>query len=269
MIESATSKTSCRLCEIRITARPCSPRRLTSSSTWRVWATPSAAVGSSRITTLASSTSRPWRPRPTGAGRRRDPRRSGARERIVVTDRPFEGLLAARLHRRLVEPPQAVDLLAPEVHVLHDVEVVGEREVLVDDLDPEASRRPSGRGCSRARPSKRISPPSIGWIPAMHLISVDLPAPLSPTRAMTSPGGDVEVHLVERLDRAEVSSRPRAARGPVRRSLTCSPPPEWTAPGRRAPGGPRRVLRGRRFVQSAATLPAQISSFLGKSGSPM
>src|SRR5215213_1157910 len=36
-------------------------------------------------------------------------------------------------------------------------------------------------------PSKRISPSSTGWIPAMHLISVDLPAPLSPTRAMTSP----------------------------------------------------------------------------------
>src|SRR5918999_693398 len=36
-------------------------------------------------------------------------------------------------------------------------------------------------------PSKRISPLSNGWMPAMHLISVDLPAPLSPTSAMTSP----------------------------------------------------------------------------------
>src|SRR5687768_7237875 len=36
-------------------------------------------------------------------------------------------------------------------------------------------------------PSKRISPLSLGWMPAMHLISVDLPAPLSPTSAMTSP----------------------------------------------------------------------------------
>ena len=36
-------------------------------------------------------------------------------------------------------------------------------------------------------PSKRISPLSTGWMPAMHLISVDLPAPLSPTSAMTSP----------------------------------------------------------------------------------
>src|SRR5919107_922764 len=36
-------------------------------------------------------------------------------------------------------------------------------------------------------PSKTISPSSAGWIPAMHLISVDLPAPLSPTSATTSP----------------------------------------------------------------------------------
>ncbi len=36
-------------------------------------------------------------------------------------------------------------------------------------------------------PSQRIWPSSAGLMPAMHLISVDLPAPLSPTRAMISP----------------------------------------------------------------------------------
>src|SRR5438876_1237691 len=36
-------------------------------------------------------------------------------------------------------------------------------------------------------PSKRISPLSGLWMPATHLIKVDLPAPLSPTSAMTSP----------------------------------------------------------------------------------
>jgi hypothetical protein len=35
--------------------------------------------------------------------------------------------------------------------------------------------------------SNTISPLSIGWIPATHLTSVDLPAPLSPTSAVTSP----------------------------------------------------------------------------------
>ena len=37
-------------------------------------------------------------------------------------------------------------------------------------------------------PSKTISPLSGEWVPATHLIRVDLPAPLSPTSAITSPG---------------------------------------------------------------------------------
>ena len=41
------------------------------------------------------------------------------------------------LHRGLVEDLEAVRLAAEE-HVLHDVEVVAEREILVHDLDPEA-----------------------------------------------------------------------------------------------------------------------------------
>src|SRR3954471_4960136 len=41
-------------------------------------------------------------------------------------------------------------------------------------------------------PLNRISPPSIGWIPATHLTSVDLPAPLSPTSAVTSPARTVK-----------------------------------------------------------------------------
>src|SRR5205807_10620123 len=41
------------------------------------------------------------------------------------------------LHRRFVQAKQPVAGLAAEVHVLDDVEVVAQREVLVDDLDPE------------------------------------------------------------------------------------------------------------------------------------
>ena len=77
-------------------------------------------------------------------------------------------------------------LLAAEVHVLDDVEVVAEGEILVDDLDPE----PGGVLRSvdvNSLPSNRISPLSAACVPAMHLISVDLPAPLSPTSAITSP----------------------------------------------------------------------------------
>jgi hypothetical protein len=40
------------LCEMITTASPLSASRRTSSSTCAVWATPSAAVGSSRITSL-------------------------------------------------------------------------------------------------------------------------------------------------------------------------------------------------------------------------
>ena len=47
-----------------------------------------------------------------------------------------EGLLRAPLHRRLVEASALGDLAAEE-QVVDDVEVVAEREVLVDDLDAE------------------------------------------------------------------------------------------------------------------------------------
>ena len=49
-MRSATAKTSFMLCEISTTARPLSASCRTSSSTWAVCATPSAAVGSSRMT---------------------------------------------------------------------------------------------------------------------------------------------------------------------------------------------------------------------------
>ena len=92
--------------------------------------------------------------------------------------------------------------LAAEVHVLDDVEVVAEREILVDDLDPE----PGGvlRAGDRDRlPSKRISPESALWMPAIDLISVDLPAPLSPTSAITSPRRTSRSTSVSACDRAE------------------------------------------------------------------
>src|SRR3954453_8839136 len=52
---------------------------------------------------------------------------------------------------------------------------------------------PSALAClgpwiSTCCPSHSISPPSKGWIPAIDLMSVLLPAPLSPTSAVTFPG---------------------------------------------------------------------------------
>ena len=84
----AASKMSWRLCEIRTTARPCSASRLTSASTCSVCETPSAAVGSSRITSFefhitarATATDCRWPPESVATGWRI--------ERIVVTASDF------------------------------------------------------------------------------------------------------------------------------------------------------------------------------------
>ena len=67
-----------------------------------------------------------------------------------------------------------------------DIEVARQRQVLVDGLD---ARPPGvdGLGEADGLPSSTISPSSPWWTPEMHLMSVDLPAPLSPTRPTTSP----------------------------------------------------------------------------------
>ena len=56
-MRSATSKTSTRLWLITTTPSSRSRRRRISCSTWAVWATPSAAVGSSSSTTFGSPSS--------------------------------------------------------------------------------------------------------------------------------------------------------------------------------------------------------------------
>ncbi len=68
------------------------------------------------------------------AGEARDllPRRADRRD-----GEAFHRLGRLRLHLGLPEPPDHVVVLAAEVHVLDDVEVVAQREILVDDLDPE------------------------------------------------------------------------------------------------------------------------------------
>src|SRR5581483_5383825 len=88
VIRSAVSKTSWRLWEIKMTPMPCWPRRRTSSSTCSVCATPSAAVGSSRMTSFpfhitarATATDWRWPPESVATGWRID--------EIVVTARLF------------------------------------------------------------------------------------------------------------------------------------------------------------------------------------
>ena len=120
---------------------------------------------------------------PLAAGQRRDglPHRLQRAHREAV-----EGLAGAGLHGVLVERRDAAHLAAQE-HVVDHVEVVAEREVLVDDLDARARSRPCGPCTVTGWPSKRYSPSSKAWMPAMPLIRVLLPAPLSPTSAVTWP----------------------------------------------------------------------------------
>ena len=77
----------------------------------------------------------------------------------------------------------------------------------------------ASRGLSEARPARRRcgSCRSSGWHArrTMILISVDLPAPFSPSSAWTSPGAHVEVDILEHADAARrTSTPPEAAQGP-------------------------------------------------------
>ena len=118
------------------------------SSTCRVCTTPRAAVGSSSSTSSWKSTSPPWPPQPTAADLPR------ARVTGCGSSAPWSP------RRRGRRPPSAPSrprragrgwFLAKE-HVLDDVQVVGQRQVLVDRLIPSAAA--SGRSGVTGRPSK-------------------------------------------------------------------------------------------------------------------
>ena len=122
---------------------------------------------------------------PLPAGQRADrlPDRPHGRDPQVL-----QRLLGGQLHVDLIEQPEPRHLVA-EQHVLHDVQVVGQREVLVDGRDPEVGRVPAASAGAPACPARAAAPVVGCQMPAMHLISVLLPAPLSPTRAVTCPAG--------------------------------------------------------------------------------
>ena len=71
---------------------------------------------------------------PLPSGQPRNPLADGlqGRDGEIVERRP-----RSLLHARLVEHDEVVDAFAAEEHVRDDVEVVGEGEILVDDLDAE------------------------------------------------------------------------------------------------------------------------------------
>ena len=198
---------------MRTTARPRSRTRLMVSMTLWVWTTPSAAVGSSRKSTLlAQATDRAiatdcfWPPdiAPTGTTTERTAEPSSVKDAA-----------AFGAHRRVVHEPELPQHarpheLAAEEHVLGRVEVRGEREVLVHDLDADRG------GVVRRREVHRLALEE-------HLARVDvevaregldegrLAGAVVADQGDDLAGVDVEVGPVEGLDAPEAAGQ---ARGP-------------------------------------------------------
>ena len=127
-------------------------------------------------------------------------------------------------------------VLAAEVHVLDDVEVVAEREVLVDDLDPEL------RGVLRAVDAS----PACRRRDLAAVAAVDAGDALDQRRLAGAvvaderhhlAGSHLEVDVGERLDRAEASSTCRGSRAGVCRSWWSRL--SYPEDARRAPAGGR------------------------------
>jgi hypothetical protein len=133
------------------------------------------------------------------------------------------------------ESAQAVGLLAPEVHVLDDVEVVAQREVLVDDLDAEP------RGVLRPVDVHGLA----GEADLARVDGMDARDALDQrrlARAVVAHEGhdlarrDVEVDLVERLNRTEGLRDPLQLEH--RRVTHCFSPPRVPPGARARPGRP-------------------------------
>ena len=143
-MRSAISNTCGMLWLIRITGSPLSRTRLMSSSTWPDSLTPSAAVGSSMITSLrahaaARATATPWRWPPDSVST------AWLIERMPICRRLhlLVGLLPLALvveHAQDAAQRTRAPLLATEEQVGRDVQRRRHREVLVDRLDARLAR---------------------------------------------------------------------------------------------------------------------------------
>src|SRR5829696_6407662 len=217
-MRSATANTSTRLWLMMITPWPSSRSSLMRSSTCWVWATPSAAVGSSRMTTLGSpivarATAMDWRCPP-------DSDATSVRTLGMLTDRrssrPSASCSMPTSSRtpRLRPTPRALsrptNRLATTSRLSHSARSWYTVAIPI-------SVAACGVVSDTFSPSKRIVPASAGPVPAMTFTRVDLPAPLSPTR--------------RRPPRRRPRSRRR--RGPARHRSA------WTRHGAPAGASPR------------------------------
>ena len=207
-----------------------------------------------------SSTSRPWRPRPTGAGRRTARRRSGAPSGCVVTESAAERLAAraspSSISSRRVQRRRRSS--RPRYMFWTTSRLSREREVLVDDLDPE--RGGVLRAVDRDRLALEEDLARVDRVdPGDALDERRLAGAVVADERHDLARRDVEVDLVERLDGAEALRDALAAPAVVLRcQLTALAPPAWSD-GRRgaaAGGAPSRRIRSMPAdLQAAAYLP--------------
>ena len=101
-------------------------------------------------------------------------------------------------------PAEAGQRRVHDAGILGHRQVRAERELLEDAADAErlCERAPNSWRCSL--PATVMRPRSGASVPARTCISVDLPAPLWPTRPTHSPRIDGEIDAVQRADGAEM-----------------------------------------------------------------
>ena len=204
VIVSEISITSSSLCVISTTVLPSVASRRSTSHSSLTSGGDSTAVGSSRMRSFAPrySTLR-ISTRCASPTERSETRRSGATTSPVRL--PNVSHLGVR--RRAVEP-HAASRLAPEHDVLGDRERRHEHEVLVHHADAGVDRLASPPAGDVA--AVELDRAAVGWCrPARIRISVDLPAPFSPTSAWISPRGHLEGRAAVRLNGAEALADPR------------------------------------------------------------
>ena len=198
-MRSATARTSSMLWLIMMTPRPRSRTRSIRFSTSAVCATPSAAVGSSSMMILGSSSSERaiatvWRWPPDSEAIGLAHARDAGRE--FVQQRP-----GADLHRHLVELP-GLQLLAEE-EVGDDVEVLAEREILEDGGDAERER--VGRAGQRHRLAAEVDRAGGRLVHAgEHLDQRRLAGAVVADQGDDLAGMDVEIDVGQRRDGAEI-----------------------------------------------------------------
>src|SRR6201996_6802595 len=182
--------TSVRLCEMTRTAMPRPDSVSIRSSTTLVWVTPRAAVGSSMITSwafcmtaLATATAWRWPPDSEPTGWRS--------ERTVTTERSARVCLACS-SMPISSSCQCFSSSRPR-NMFCTMSRLSHRARSWCTVAIPRSVAAFGLCRWTGRPFQRIWPASGCQIPEIVLIRVDLPAPLSPTRAVTLPAGMVRL----------------------------------------------------------------------------